>query len=99
MLPVNPLSPQHCGPHMHAPPTCTDTAQGQLMYQSPEQIHGVLQDHVLQRAFMLEPIHAIAASADGAFVAGGGASGTIYVWSTGTGQLLRSWPAHYKVTI
>ena len=59
----------------------------------------VLQDHVLQRAFTLESIHAVAASADGCFVAGGGASGTIYIWSTASGQLLRSWPAHYKVCL
>lgn len=59
----------------------------------------VVQDHVLQRAFTLESIHAVAASADGCFVAGGGASGTIYIWSTASGQLLRSWPAHYKVCL
>ncbi|KAL3153211.1 hypothetical protein ABBQ38_011961 [Trebouxia sp. C0009 RCD-2024] len=53
-------------------------------------------DHVLQRAFTVEPMHTLAATADGAFVAGGGASGAIYVWASGSGQLLRSWPAHYK---
>lgn len=53
-------------------------------------------DHVLQRAFTVEPMHAIAATADGAFVAAGGASGTVYLWATSSGQLLRSWPAHYK---
>lgn len=53
-------------------------------------------DHVLQRAFTVEPMQAIAATADGMYVAGGGASGTIYIWATGSGQLLRSWPAHYK---
>ena len=42
-------------------------------------------------------MQAIAATADGMYVAGGGASGTIYIWATGSGQLLRSWPAHYKV--
>ena len=57
-----------------------------------------LQDHVLQRAFTLEPVRALAATADGVYVAGGGASGTIYIWATGSGQLVRSWPAHYKVT-
>lgn len=56
-----------------------------------------MQDHVLQRAFTVEPMHAIAATADGAFVAAGGASGTVYLWATSSGQLLRSWPAHYKV--
>lgn len=57
-----------------------------------------VQDHVLQRAFTVEPMHALAATADGTFVAGGGASGAIYIWASGSGQLLRSWPAHYKVT-
>lgn len=53
-------------------------------------------DHVLQRAFTVEPMQAVAATPDGMYVAGGGASGTIYLWATGSGQLLRSWPAHYK---
>lgn len=53
-------------------------------------------DHVLQRAFTVEPMQALAASADGMFVAGGGSSGTIYIWAAGSGQLLRSWPAHCK---
>ena len=57
-----------------------------------------LQDHVLQRAFTVEPIQAMVATADGMYVAGGGASGTIYIWAAGSGQLLRSWPAHYKVS-
>ena len=57
-----------------------------------------VQDHVLQQAFTVETMHALAATADGTFVAGGGASGSIYVWASGSGQLLRSWPAHYKVT-
>ena len=56
-----------------------------------------MQDHLLQRAFTVEPMQALAATADGAFVAAGGASGTIYLWATSSGQLLRSWPAHYKV--
>ena len=56
-----------------------------------------VQDHVLQRAFTVEPMQALAASADGMYVAGGGSSGTIYIWAAGSGQLLRSWPAHYKV--
>lgn len=33
---------------------------------------------------------------DGAYLAAGGASGTIYVWELGSGRLLRTWPAHYK---
>ncbi|KAK9826171.1 hypothetical protein WJX81_003129 [Elliptochloris bilobata] len=53
-------------------------------------------DQVLQRCFAAEPILALAASPDGVHLAGGGASGAIYLWETPSGRLLRSWPAHYK---
>ena len=55
------------------------------------------QEQVHQRCFTQEPIQAVAASPDGALCAGGGVSGVLYIWDTGSGQLLRSWPAHYKV--
>ena len=55
------------------------------------------QDAVVQRSFAAEPIVALAASADGCHVAGGGASGHVYLWQAASGRLLRSWPAHYKV--
>ena len=55
------------------------------------------QDQVLQRCFAAEPIVAVAASPDGVHLAGGGASGAVYLWETPSGRLLRSWPAHYKV--
>ena len=55
------------------------------------------QDQVLQRCFAAEPILALAASPDGAHLAGGGASGALYFWETASGRLLRSWPAHYQV--
>jgi len=57
----------------------------------------VAQDAVLQRCFAAEPVFALAASADGCHVAGGGASGHVYLWQAASGRLLRSWPAHYKV--
>lgn len=53
-------------------------------------------DQVLQRCFTQEPITALAASADGAYIAAGGASGTLHLWEAASGTLLRSWPAHYK---
>lgn len=56
----------------------------------------VLQDQVLQRSFAVEKLAAVAATADGLYLAAGGASGTLYVWDLPTGRLLRSWPAHYK---
>ena len=52
---------------------------------------------MLQRCFAAEPIVVLAASADGCHVAGGGASGYVYLWQAASGRLLRSWPAHYKV--
>jgi WD40 repeat protein len=55
------------------------------------------QDQVLQRSFTQESLTAVAASPNGAYLAAGGDSGTLYVWDTTSGALLRSWPAHYKV--
>jgi len=54
---------------------------------------------VLQRSYAVEPIVALAASLDGVHCAGGGPSGTVYLWEVPTGRLLRSWPAHYKVSL
>ncbi|KAG2491361.1 hypothetical protein HYH03_010360 [Edaphochlamys debaryana] len=53
-------------------------------------------EQVLQRSFVSESILAVAASPDGAFLAGGGASGTLYLWEAGSGRLLRTWAGHYK---
>lgn len=54
---------------------------------------------MLQRSFTQESLTAVAASPNGAYLAAGGNSGTIYVWDTTSGALLRSWPAHYKVRL
>jgi WD40 repeat protein len=54
------------------------------------------QEQALQRAFPQEPLTALAASASGAYLAAGGASGTLYIWCTASGALLRAWHAHYK---
>lgn len=69
----------------HAPPP-----------QSP--LPARLQDQVLQRSFTQERLTAVAASRDGAYLAGGGASGSLYLWELGSGRLLRAWPAHYKAS-
>ncbi|CAL5226138.1 g8957 [Coccomyxa viridis] len=53
-------------------------------------------DAVLQRCYAVEPIVAVACSPDAVYCAGGGQSGTIYLWEVPSGRLLRSWPAHYK---
>lgn len=58
----------------------------------------VLQDALLQRCFAAEALRCVAASEDGGLCAAGGASGRIYVWQAGSGRLLRSWTAHYKVS-
>ncbi len=55
------------------------------------------QDQLHQRSFAQERLTALAASGDGAYLAAGGASGALYVWEAATGQLLRTWAAHYKV--
>jgi WD40 repeat protein len=55
------------------------------------------QDALLQRCFAAEQLRCVAASPDGALVAAGGASGRVYLWQAGSGRLLRSWPAHYRV--
>ena len=39
---------------------------------------------------------ALAATPDGALCCGGTASGTLLLWHTGSGKLLRTWPAHHK---
>lgn len=49
------------------------------------------------RCFAAEQLTCVAASPDGAWCAGGGASGAAFVWETSSGRLLRTWPAHYKV--
>jgi pre-rRNA-processing protein IPI3 len=53
-------------------------------------------DQPLRRCFAPERLTAVASSPDGALVAGGGASGALYLWLAGTGELLRAWPAHYR---
>jgi hypothetical protein len=55
------------------------------------------QDTLLQRCFAAEQLRCVAASPDGSLVAAGGISGRVYVWQAGSGRLLRSWPAHYRV--
>uniref|UniRef100_A0A7S3R295 Anaphase-promoting complex subunit 4 WD40 domain-containing protein n=1 Tax=Dunaliella tertiolecta TaxID=3047 RepID=A0A7S3R295_DUNTE len=53
-------------------------------------------DQVLQRSFAMERITALAGTPDGMLLAGGGASGAVYVWEVASGRMLRSWAAHYK---
>jgi hypothetical protein len=48
------------------------------------------------RCFVAEPLCTLAASPDGALAAGGTASGTVQLWATASGKLLRTWAAHHK---
>lgn len=59
---------------------------------------GYSQGSMLQRAFAAEALTCVAGSEDGGLCAAGAASGRIYLWQTGSGRLLKSWSAHYKVT-
>ena len=57
----------------------------------------MLQESRLQRSFLQENMTAIAASLDGTYVAAGGSSGSIYLWTAADGCLVAVWPAHFKV--
>ena len=51
----------------------------------------------MQRSFCPEKLVAVATTADGAYIAGGGVSGALYLGEAGSGRLLRTWAGHYKV--
>ncbi len=55
-------------------------------------------DTPLYRCAVSEPLSALAASRDGTLLAGGGASGRLYLWDTSTGELAKEWQGHYKAT-
>nr|GLL18249.1 protein ROOT INITIATION DEFECTIVE 3 [Ipomoea trifida] len=48
------------------------------------------------KSFPAEPITPLVSNADGSFIAGGGASGDIYLWQVASGRLLKKWHAHYR---
>lgn len=50
----------------------------------------------LQKAVMPERVGPVAASQDGAWLFGGGASGKLYVWALGSGALVNTVVAHYR---
>ena len=51
----------------------------------------------MQRSFQQEAMTAVAASTDGTYIAAGGVSGSIYIWTAADGCLVMVWPAHFKV--
>ena len=58
-----------------------------------------MQESRLQRSFLQEGMRTVAASACGTYVAAGGASGTVYLWTAADGCLVAAWPAHFKVQV
>ncbi|KAG0482411.1 hypothetical protein HPP92_010495 [Vanilla planifolia] len=48
------------------------------------------------RSFPAEPIGPLVSDSNGAYIIGGGALGTIYLWEIATGKLLNKWNAHYR---
>lgn len=51
------------------------------------------------RSWGPQPLSSIACSPDGTFLAGGSEQGYAYIWATASGELLCSWPAHYRVAL
>ena len=49
---------------------------------------------VALRSFAAEPLAALCASPDGTLLAAGGPTGTLWLWHTASGALLRSWHGH-----
>jgi pre-rRNA-processing protein IPI3 len=54
------------------------------------------QEGILQRCFVSEHINCLASAHVGVIVAGGGPSGTLYVWNTSSGRLLTAHKAHMR---
>ncbi|VFQ62333.1 unnamed protein product [Cuscuta campestris] len=48
------------------------------------------------KSFPAEEIGPLVSNADGSFIAGGGASGDIYLWQVASGKLLKKWHAHFR---
>ncbi|KAK4348826.1 hypothetical protein RND71_031581 [Anisodus tanguticus] len=48
------------------------------------------------KSFPAEPINPLVSNSDGTYIAGGGASGDIFLWQVATGKLLKKWHAHYR---
>nr|XP_024403867.1 protein ROOT INITIATION DEFECTIVE 3-like [Physcomitrium patens] len=59
-------------------------------------ICGWRQNLVAFKSYPLESIGPLACTSDGAYLAGGGASGRVYFWEVATGRLLRLRPGHHK---
>jgi pre-rRNA-processing protein IPI3 len=53
-------------------------------------------DAPLLRCALAEPLLSVAGSPDGCSIAGGGASGRLYLWDAASGELVRVWQGHYK---
>lgn len=56
----------------------------------------LLQDAPVYKCAVAEAPTCLSASPNGALLAAGAASGRLYLWDVPTGELLRTWQAHYK---
>lgn len=59
-------------------------------------VFGWRRDQPHSRCSLPEKLTTIAASADGAFMIGGGATGRLYLWEVPNGAMLRTWEGHYR---
>ena len=57
-----------------------------------------VQDQIHQRSFTSQQIVSIACSPCGVYCAAGSNKGTIFIWESASGKLLKYWNAHYKVS-
>ncbi|KAK4722754.1 hypothetical protein R3W88_012987 [Solanum pinnatisectum] len=68
----------------------TKSSSGSILYWSWNK------PQVEVKSFPAEPIYPLVSNSEGTYIAGGGASGEIYLWQVATGKLLKKWHAHYR---
>ncbi|CAN4122664.1 unnamed protein product [Withania somnifera] len=68
----------------------TKSSSGSVLYWSWNK------PQVEVKSFPAEPISPLVSNSEGTYIAGGGASGDIYLWQVATGKLLKKWQAHYR---
>ncbi|XP_060199419.1 protein ROOT INITIATION DEFECTIVE 3 [Lycium barbarum] len=68
----------------------TKSSSGSILYWSWNK------PQVEVKSFPAEPINPLVSNSEGTYIAGGGASGDIFLWQVATGKLLKKWHAHYR---
>ncbi|XP_009796052.1 protein ROOT INITIATION DEFECTIVE 3 [Nicotiana tabacum] len=68
----------------------TKSSSGSILYWSWNK------PQVEVKSFPAESISPLVCNNEGTYMAGGGASGDIYLWQVATGKLLKKWHAHYR---